>query len=137
MFCAFPLFRRSVTKGGRHIFLEVLRVAPWKGYSPSLYIALKGNDRITQCDSVYMVRHPRGSYIVTPLLPLELGTPQKQIHSSDAVIHTQESPPQERFLVGCSSPFMRLAQHTSWRVALGATNICLVGANPTSSVPAL
>ena len=27
------------------------------------------------------------------------------------VIHMQESPPQKRFFVGCSSPFMRLAQH--------------------------
>ena len=27
----------------------------------------KGNDGITQCDSVYMVRHPRGSYICTPV----------------------------------------------------------------------
>ena len=29
----------------------------------------------------------------------------------DAVIHVQESPPYKRFLVGCSSPFMRLAEH--------------------------
>ena len=34
------------------------------------------------------------------------------LNSVDAVIHMQESPPpQGRFLVGCSSPFMRLAEH--------------------------
>ena len=33
----------------------------------------------------------------------------KQINSLDDVIHMQESPPHNRILVGCSSPFMRLA----------------------------
>ena len=28
-----------------------------------------------------------------------------------AVIHIQESPPHKRFIVGCRSPFMRLAEH--------------------------
>ena len=31
----------------------------------------------------------------------------------DAVIHLQECPPHKRFIVGCSSPFIRLAQHLS------------------------
>ena len=38
----------------------------------------KGNDRITQCDSIYMVRHPRGSYIAYPLLRLEMATPENK-----------------------------------------------------------
>ena len=29
----------------------------------------------------------------------------------DAVSHVQENAPQKRFVVGCSPPFMRLAQH--------------------------
>ena len=36
----------------------------------------KGNGRITQCDSVDMARRPRGSYIVHPLLSLEVATPE-------------------------------------------------------------
>ena len=47
--------------------------------------------------------------------------PPAAINSFDAVIHMQESPPQKRFLVGCSSTFMRLAQH---RTAL-ASNVLL------------
>ena len=46
-------------------------------------------------------------------------------------------PPHKRFLVGCSPPFMRLAEHLTFRFALGASNLCLVGKNPTCSVPAL
>ena len=42
----------------------------------------------------------------------------KQINSFGAVTHMQESAPHERFLVGCSSPFMRLAEypteHRAW-----------------------
>ena len=60
---------------------------------------------------VHTVRHPRGSCIVSPLLSLEVATPQnKSTTVIHAVIHTQENPPQTRFLVGCSSPFMRLAK---------------------------
>ena len=39
------------------------------------------------------------------------GHTRKQINSFDAVIHMQESPPHKRFLVGCSSPFTRLAEY--------------------------
>ena len=39
-----------------------------------------------------------------------IGHARKQATSLDAVIRMQESPPQKRFLVGCSSPLMRLAQ---------------------------
>ena len=56
--------------------------------------------------SAYMVRYPRGSYL---LLSLSSGHTRKQINSFDAVIHTPERPPLKRFLVsiGCSSPVMR------------------------------
>ena len=38
----------------------------------------------------------------------------------------QENPPQKRFLVGCSSPFMRLAQHlTALRAWCKQCNVCL------------
>ena len=91
--------------------------------------------------SVCMGRHPSGSYIVNPAIAV-FGSVYtgKQINSSDAVsrvIHMQESPPHKRFLVGCSSPFMRLAQHLTALRALGASDVCLVGENPTCSVPAL
>ena len=57
-----------------------------------------------------MVRHPRGSYIVTPLLSLEVSTPEnKSIHWTLSSIR-KESPPHKRFVVGCSSPFVRLAR---------------------------
>ena len=35
----------------------------------------------------------------------------QQINTFAAVIHMQESPPHKQFLVGCSSPFKRLAEH--------------------------
>ena len=37
--------------------------------------------------------------------------PPPSIDSFDAVIRMQESSPQNIFLVGCSSPFMRLAEY--------------------------
>ena len=37
--------------------------------------------------------------------------PLVSINSFDAVIHLFASLPQKRFLVGCSSPFMRLAEN--------------------------
>ena len=46
--------------------------------------------------SVHMARHTRGSYIVHPMLSLEVSTPEKQINSLDAVIHMQESPPRKK-----------------------------------------
>ena len=65
------------------------------------------------------------------------GHTRKQINSVDAVIHTQESPPHKRFLLGCSSPFMRLAELLTALRAWLQNNVCLVGENPTCSVPAL
>ena len=80
---------------------------------------------------------------------LEVATPEKQVliedtaydninQSVDAVIHMRERPRHKRFLVHK----MRLTLHatrrnTSRRFALGASNVCLVGANPTCSVLAL
>ena len=46
-------------------------------------------------------------------------------------------PSYERFSEGCSSPSMRLAEHLARRFALGGSNVCLVGENPTCSAPAL
>ena len=40
-------------------------------------------------------------------------------------------------IVGWSSPFMRLAEQLTFRVALGASDVCLVDENQTCSVPAL
>ena len=44
-------------------------------------------------------------------MSLEVATPESKINSLDAVINMQETPPQKRFVVGCSSPFVRLAEH--------------------------
>ena len=60
----------------------------------------------------------------------------EQINLFDAVIHMQESPPQMRFLVGCSSPLYD-SPNTSRHFALSASDICLVGEHPTCSVSAL
>ena len=78
---------------------------------------------------------------ITHPLSLEVATPESKSISLDAVIHMQESPPHKRlFLVPGRmqlSPFMRLAS-TSRRFALGgASDVYLVGENPTCSVPAL
>ena len=45
-----------------------------------------------------MVRHPRGSYVVNPLLSLGMTTSEIN-QFIVAVIHRQENPPQKRFLV--------------------------------------
>ena len=55
-------------------------------------------------------------------------------HGRDARAY---DPPHKSFLVGCISPFMRLAEYTSRRFAIGARDVGLVGENPTCSVPAL
>ena len=95
--------------------------AGWRTLTPH-----KGNDRITQCDSGYRVRHPRGSYIVCPLMSLEVATPEKTNQAIRAVILMQARPPQKRFLVhtkdaahpSCITP------NTLRRFALGARNVC-------------
>ena len=66
---------------------------------------------------VYLVRHPRGGYIVFPLLSLEVATPEsKSGHATLSSVCRKvrarcQDPPHKRFLVGCCSPFMRLAEH--------------------------
>ena len=65
------------------------------------------------------------------------GHTRERISPLHTVIHMQESPPEERLLVGCSLPFMRLARHFMFRFAVGADNVCLVGENLMCSVPAL
>ena len=58
---------------------------------------------------VFMVRHTRGSCMLLPVLSVEVAIPEmKSTHES---CHPYSSPPHKRFLVGCSSPFMRLAEH--------------------------
>ena len=67
----------------------------------------------------YVVRHPRGSYFVLRILFAVSGSGhiRKQINYFDPVIHTQERPHHNRFLTGCSSPFVGLAEHlTTLRV---------------------
>ena len=64
------------------------------------------------------------------------GPTRKQINYFDAVIHMQESPLQKWFLVGCSSPFMRLAQQLTAHRAWCKQCLPCVGGNPTCSVPA-
>ena len=98
------------------LFCFVLAVAMAGGRLRSFYAGWrtltphKGNDRITQCDSVYMVRHRQDGYVATPWLSLEVDTPENIPILFHAVIHMQESLPRRRLLVRCSSPFMRLAQ---------------------------
>ena len=60
--------------------------AGWRTLTPYMR-----NDRITQCDSVYMVRHPRGSYIAYKIAVSGSGHTGKQRKSFDAVIHMKEN----------------------------------------------
>ena len=101
------------------------------------FISAQGEyNRITQCDSVYMVRHPRGSYIVYSLLSLEAATPENKSINWALLPTCNKSPPQQPFFEGCSSPSCD-SPNTSRRFELGASNVCLVGENPACSVPAL
>ena len=68
----------------------------------------KGNDRITWC---LYGKAPMRQLHGKPIAVSGSGYTRKQINSFEAVIHTQESPPQKGLLVGCSSLFMRLARH--------------------------
>ena len=70
--------------------------------------------------------------MVIPLLSLEVATPDIKLTRRGS--HPYASPPHKRFLVGCSSPLMRLAGHLT---ALWAWYEQLVGENPACSVPAL
>ena len=61
---------------------------------------------------VCTIWRPRRSYVANPLIAVSGSSHTRNINKSidDAVIHVQKRPPQKRlFLLGCSSPFMRLA----------------------------
>ena len=75
----------SLAAGQGTVFRFFFWPAPWLAVELDRLcgVEFKGNDRTTQCDSVYMVRPPRGSYTVYPMLSLEVATPQnKSIHST-------------------------------------------------------
>ena len=85
------------------------------------------------------VRHPRGSYSVIPIAVSGVATPENKIITG-AVIHKEESRHKvpksvlraELGRMQCTLHAIRRPPH-----ALGASNVCLVGENPTCSVPAL
>ena len=93
--------------------------------------------------SVYMVGNPRGGYMVYPLLPLQVATPQKQINSFDDVIHVEErpqKPPKSASQAVLSR--MQLTFHATRRTPHGASrlvqsNVCLVGEKSTCSIRTL
>ena len=63
--------------------------------------------------SLYVVRHTHEAvtYSIKAICCIWNWPHQKLNQFIDAVIHTQENPPQKWFFVGSSSPCMRLAQH--------------------------
>ena len=86
--------------------------------------------------SAYMVRHTRGNYRVYTHCCLWKRPRQK----TDQVIgrcHPYASPRQKRFSVKSAAHPSCASPSTSRRFVLGASNVCLVGENPTCSVPAL
>ena len=76
-----------------------------------------GNGRITQCDSVYG-KAPMRQLHSNPIAVSGSGHIGNQINSFDAVIHVEERPPHKRFLVECSSLFMRLVERLTTLRAL-------------------
>ena len=94
----------------------------------------KGDARIMWCA---YGKAPTRQFHGNPIAVSGSDHTRKNCQSIDAAIHMRENPSQTRFLEGCSSSFMRLAQHLTFRFALGASNAFLVGENPTCSVPAL
>ena len=83
----------------------------------------KGNDASR---SVNRVRHPRGSYLVTPIVVSRVATPENKENSLALLSIRKEvgtrcrSPSHERCLEGCSPPFMLLPGHLTalraWRL---------------------
>ena len=57
---------------------------------------------LSQIENVYSTKR---------VITLSHGHTGKHVNSFHAVIHMRGSSPHERFLAGCSSPFMRLAEH--------------------------
>ena len=91
--------------------------------------------------SVNMVRDRRGSYIVMTIAVSGVATLEnKETHWSLSSISMKVG---TRCRSSSSSGSRKDAVHpsrgspnTSWRFTLGASNVCLVGENPTCSVPA-
>ena len=88
-----------------------------------------------------MVRRPRGSYMVIPVAVSGVATPENKVthwrcHPSarksekGAEVRLTSGSWKDSVHPSCDSP------NTSRRFALGASNVCLVGENPTCSVPA-
>ena len=67
--------------------------------------------------SVYMVRHSQGSYMVCPLLSLEVATPENNNFFLSCHPYARKNAKSAEvylasgFLVNCSSPLLRLAEH--------------------------
>ena len=62
--------------------------------------------------NVYMVRHPRSSYVVNPVLSLEVATPENKTIILTLLSVCEKIRLKSFFsTVGCSPPYMRLAQH--------------------------
>ena len=67
--------------------------------------------------SVHIERLPRGNYMVSPLLSLEVATPENNFINSKLLSICKKvrtgcgSPPYKQFLAGCSSPFTGLADY--------------------------
>ena len=83
-----------------------------------------------------MVRHPRGSCIVHSVLLLEVATPENKSVHSTLSFKIQKVLPHRWFLLGCSSPFLRLAQHLT-ALRAWCKKFFLVNESPMCSVPAL
>ena len=90
--------------------------------------------RMIASRSVNMVRHPRGSCIVIPIAVSGVATHQKTKYNSLALssickkVGTRyRSPSYERFLEGCNSPFMRLAEYLTALRGFAWCKQCLPG----------
>ena len=95
------------------------------------YLHAWGVFRITYY-SVHMVRRPRGSYTVYPLLSLKVATPEINCTLSSLCKKFRLT----RDSWQDSARPSRDSPNTSRRFALGARLFCPVGQNPTCCVPA-
>ena len=62
---------------------------------------------------VFICKAPTRQLHSIPVAVAGIGHTRNQFNSVDAVVRMQENPPQKRVFVGCSSRFMRLAQHVT------------------------
>ena len=79
--------------------------------------------------------------MVKPLLSLEVATPENKSVNSRCHPHAKKNPPPSQAgfsIIGCSSPFMRLAEQAyRYESRLVRNDVYLGSDNPTRSVPAL